>query len=84
VAVWRQFGFKTNIGSGYAIHLRYPDYDEPVKEAISIIRSTGFSCYPGKKNTTCFLAGEEPSDEGKIRLLTEVCEKIKSKMPIYG
>lgn len=76
------FDFKTNSGSGYFLQLRYPDYDDPVKEAISIIRGMGFACYPGKKSTTCFLAGKEPSDEEKINLLTQVCESVKEKMPI--
>lgn len=78
------FDFKTNTGSGYVIHLRYPDYDEPVKKAISIIRNVGFACYPGKKSTTCFLAGKEPSNEGKTKVLTEVCETIKTRMPIHA
>lgn len=78
------FDFKTNTGWGYVIHLRYPEYDEPVKEAISIIRSTGFACYPGKKSTTCFLAGKEPNDTEKIKLLTETCETVKNRMPIQA
>lgn len=76
------FDFKTNSGSGYILHLRYPENDTPLKEAVSIIRSMGFACFPGSKSTTCFLAGEEPSDEGKIKLLTDVCENVKAKMPL--
>lgn len=78
------FDFKTNTESGYVMHLRYPDYDEPAKEAIAIIRSMGFACYPGKKSTTCFLAGKEPSENEKIKLLTEVCETVKAKMPVQN
>lgn len=84
-AKWRSggnFDFKTNSGSGYILHLRYTENDAPVKEAVSIIRGMGFACYPGSKSTTCFLAGKEPSDEGKIKLLDEVCETVKAKMPL--
>ena len=76
------FDFKTNTGSGYVLHLRYPEYDGPIKEAISIVRNAGFACYPGKKSTTCFLAGREPNDEDRARLLKETCETIEKKMPI--
>jgi hypothetical protein len=74
------FDFKTNSGSGYILQLRYPDFDEPVKEAISIIRGMGFACYPGKKSTTCFLAGKEPSEADKMNLLTEIGKTVQSKM----
>ncbi len=77
------FDFKTNTGSGYVIQLRYPDYDGPIKEAIAIIRSLGFSCYPGKKSTTCFLAGKEPDNEGHAPLLLkQVADAIVSKMAV--
>jgi hypothetical protein len=74
------FDFNTNTGTGFVIQLRYPDYDAPIKEAIAIIRGLGFSCFPGKKSTTCFLAGKEPDDEGQAKLLAEVAEAITSKM----
>ena len=76
------FDFKTNSGSGYILHLRYPEFDDPVKEAISIIRGSGFACYPGKKSTTCFMADREPDSEGQARFLKEICETISSKMLI--
>jgi hypothetical protein len=76
------FEFKTNSGSGYILQLRYPEYDEPVKEAISIIRGSGFACHPGKKSTTCFLARKDPDDEGQARLLREICETVSTKMPL--
>lgn len=78
------FDFKTNTGSGHVLHLRYPDYDEPVKEAISIIRGMGFACYPGRKSTTCFLAGKEPNESEKIELLNEVCKTIEAKMHVQN
>jgi hypothetical protein len=74
------FDFKTNTGSGYIVQLRYPDYDGPIKEAIAIIRGMGFTCYPGKKSTTCFLAGREPDCEGQARLLRDMAETVTSKM----
>lgn len=76
------FDFRTNSGSGYVLQLKYPDYDEPVKEIIGIVRGVGFACYPGKKSTTCFMAGKEPDVEGQARLLKETCEQVCAKMPI--
>lgn len=77
------FDFKTNAGAGYVIQLRYPDFDGPIRETIAIIRGLGFSCYPGKKSTTCFLAGKEPGNEGQAQLLLkQVADALVSKMPV--
>jgi hypothetical protein len=74
------FDFKTNAGSGYVLQLRYPEYDAPVKEAISIIRGMGFSCYPGKKSTTAFHPGKEPDADGQSELLSKVADTVVSKL----
>jgi hypothetical protein len=42
----------------------------------------GFACYPGSKSTTCFLAGKEPNDNEKDKILRQVCEATKEKMPL--
>ncbi len=74
------FDFKTNTGSGYFVQLRYSDYDAVVKEAIAIIRGMGFTCYPGKKSTTCFLPGKEPNTDGQSIVLKDVAETVAQRL----
>ncbi len=74
------FDFKTNNGSGYHVQVRYPDYDGVIKEAIGILRTIGLACYPGKKSTTCFLAGRDPNPEEQSKLLDEISQTVTSKL----